>query len=160
MSTARRRLEPALTIWWRSASALATNAPTGAGADDQDFHVLSLRRIAPDDRGDDFGLHRVGDETFLVRLVMQRRDVGVARALVAGEHDARVERDLGDHEPALSVLAHLPGRGIFVRIDAEPGARCEVEEEQHVARRQAGDESLLGIHRRGNGMARHHQGRG
>ena len=115
------------------------------------------RRLVQDHRlAADLGLHRVGDEAGIVRLMVQALDLGPVRQLLARELDRRMEDHHGHRQLADLVLSHHAGRRVGVAVDAPAGARGDVQEPQHVAARQRRDEGLFRIDRGGVGVRQRH----
>ncbi len=64
---------------------------------------------------------------------------------VAAQVDARMQRDAGHRHLAVGALLEHAFGLIDIAVDHQPRAPREVDEEQHVARRQRGDERFLRI---------------
>src|SRR5882672_5097105 len=92
---------------------------------------------------DDLGLHRVGDEAFLMRLVMQ-----LGQYLRRGW---RVELDRGSegharHRHATSgILLEYPLGVVPVAVDRDLARRSEADEPEHVAGRDRCDEHFFRV---------------
>jgi hypothetical protein len=66
---------------------------------------------------------------------------------LTGENGARAKGDDRHRHSPLGVLREHALGIVFVGIEDEPAAAREVDEEQHVAARERGDERFFGIHR-------------
>ena len=66
----------------------------------------------------------------------------------AGKRDPRPQRHAQHREAARGVAAHDPERLVAVVIDAQAGLGREMQEPQHVAAGECGDQCFLGIDRR------------
>jgi hypothetical protein len=96
--------------------------------------------------------------------VGQRRVIG---RQVAAPGDVRAERNAGHRDAAVGAFFQHPFRAVLIAVDDEPGAPREVEQEQHMAARQRGDQSFIGIdpglvaiglgHDVRAGLGRHHR---
>ena len=88
-----------------------------------------------------------------VRAVVEVGD-GRRVGRLAAPCDMRAERDSRHRDLAVGALFQKAVRLIDIFVDDEAGAAGEVDEEQHMAGRQRGDEGLLGIDRGGFGPGR------
>ncbi len=79
-----------------------------------------------------------------MRAVVEVGDGWLVRR-VAAPGDARAERDLGHRHLPVGVLLQHAFRFVDIIIDDQPRAPGEVDEEQHVAGGERGDEGLLRV---------------
>lgn len=93
----------------------------------------------------DLGLHRVRDETILMREVVELVHFLGSWLLVAAVDDHGMERDLADPWDAFFIFAHHADGAVFVGVDEEALPAGDVEIGEHVAAREGGDEGFLGI---------------
>src|SRR5262245_8122076 len=77
------------------------------------------------------GLHRVRDETFVMRRVVQRAQL-VWRRGGAAERDLGAKRNPRHGPASLIVSLHVPDCTVGVGIDQETFSRSEREKPQHV----------------------------
>src|SRR4030095_176467 len=77
-------------------------------------------------------LYRVGNEAFVVSLVMHRLDVAYGRRRIADEVDSRMERDLRHGQFAGGIPGHNTFGIVNVAVDAESALRCDGEEPEHM----------------------------
>src|SRR5690348_14522328 len=92
----------------------------------------------------DFTLHAVGGEAILVAAMMEVSDLRRCWRITSpadfGTQSHLRNRDLPDR-----VLLHDANRFVDVRGNREARASCIIEEEEHVAGGDRGDQRLLGI---------------
>ena len=81
----------------------------------------------------------------LVRLVVQPVERGAVRLAIAAEADRRAQGDHGHRHPARGIARHHADGVVAVVVDHEARAGGQVQEPQHVAARQRGDEGLFGV---------------
>src|SRR6185436_7124379 len=93
---------------------------------------------------DHFGFHGIGDEAALVRFVVQLREL-LGRRLRTCESDDRSESYLCHREPSLCVFREHAGGFVAIALNGELRIVRKVQEPEHVAGRERGDELLLGV---------------
>jgi len=108
----------------------------------------------------DLGFDGIGDVALLVGKVMEVGFFPGGGAFPAGVGDGGVKSDEGDPGDAALVLGHLAGGLIVIGGDVEALAAGEVEEGEHVATGEGGDEGFLGIDEGGIGKGRGEDGWG
>src|SRR5215208_1195588 len=89
--------------------------------------------------------YRVRNVATVMRLMMERLDLGPARPLAAVEHDIGAERHPGDPFGSVCPLAHDPDGGIFVRHHRKAALRSQPQKEKQVAAGQCGHKCFLRV---------------
>jgi hypothetical protein len=100
----------------------------------------------------------VGDVAFLVGFVVEVCFLFSGGLIVAAVGDSRVQGDLADPEDSLFVSGHDTDSGILIAIDHDSGASGDVDETEHMATGNGGDERFLGIDIIGVGIRHAHYG--
>lgn len=104
--------------------------------------------------------HRVGQETSVVRGVMQGVYIRVAGLLVPAENNPRAQQHIGDSQAALLVASKCTLRLILIIIDLEALLCSQRQKPQHMAARQRRNKGFLGINSvRIGHRQRHHRRR-
>src|SRR5262249_32980441 len=107
--------------------------------------IEEVYRLSVWGRDSDLGRHRVRDETFPVRLIVQPIEIGLRRLLVSAEKNSRAQFDARYGELPLRVLLNTTGRVVLIAINDEAFVRRQREKGEHVTARQCRDESRLGV---------------
>jgi hypothetical protein len=93
----------------------------------------------------DLRLHRVRDETILMREVVHLFEFLLGRLFLTGKLELRMQLDPGNRELALLVLLHMADGVVGVFIEHELFFAGHGEKSQHVAAGERRDEGLFRI---------------